>query len=553
MSYPISLQALIIEDQEGPKEAYAGIFEALAGEFEHLSFAPAHPCFAFSHQQALEHLESSRIFQVVILDLHLPDKPRMPQAEGIELGLDLLSRCAERERFPIPCLLVISGHVGSTEQARMQDRLHDGFHYGRLLAKGGDYSLLETEIRKACEEAIRYCSVGIHLRDGGYEQYPTITPREEDLLRRSVLLQHGIVGLDLNWWSAKRFPTALRNTTDAAVNTWTKVLMGRYLLKRGEGASRPKFFKLLPGSDAHFVIESARQVEHKLSHIKLAGTVTSRSTALIVTEKVGAQDGRPESLEAFLRRGTKEESSDVARQIAEQVRQLGDLLPTSRLPKTILWPAHDANALKEQWNRLSKDIHEGLRSDADPIQLYEDLRSSQDRQRLNEQSLVHGDLHISNVALDNDHGKPIAYIFDPGVISRNVAGRDLAVLEVSIFLHQDLTIQTLSEICSALYPGTDAQGSVIAGQVTDSLPRNTVEIVRELRKHAEASNDLTIYALMVFDAVLIQAGSLAFGTTGNRIQDERSAIYLLAVVSRWYRMLRKDHKEAVDSDHTSNT
>jgi hypothetical protein len=127
------------------------------------------------------------------------------------------------------------------------------------------------------------------------------------------------------------------------------------------------------------------------------------------------------------------------------------------------------------------------------------------------------------------------------------------VLEVSIFLHQDLTIQTLSEICSALYPGTDAQGSVIAGQVTDSLPRNTVEIVRELRKHAEASNDLTIYALMVFDAVLIQAGSLAFGTTGNRIQDERSAIYLLAVVSRWYRMLRKDHKEAVDSDHTSNT
>jgi len=538
MSYPISLQALVIEDQEGPKDAYEGIFETLAGEFEHLPFAPAHPCFAFSHEQALEHLESSKIFHIIILDLHLPDKPRMPQAEGIQLGLDLLSRCAERDRFPIPCLLVISGHVGSTEQARMQDMLHDSFHYGRLLAKG-DYSLLETEIRKACEEAIRYGSTGIHLRDGGYEQYPTITPREEDLLRRSVLLQHGTVGLDLNWWSAKRFPTALLNSHAAGVNTWTKVLMGRYLLKRGEGASRPKFFKLLPGSDAHYVIESARQVEHKLSHIKLTSTVTSRSTALIVTEKVGAQEGRPESLEAFLRRASAEEASDVARQITEQVRQLGDLLPASRLLKTVLWSAHDSKVLSEQWKSWGKDAQHQMGSDEDPIELYEELANSDEKRRLNEQSLVHGDLHISNVALDTDHGKPVAYIFDPGVISRNVAGRDLAVLEVSVILHQDLSAETLSQVCAVLYPSSDDQASFVGtDQVMDLLGRNTVEFVRTLRKHSEASNDLTIYALMVFDSALIQAGSLAFGSTGNRIQDARSAIYLLAVVARWYRILQ---------------
>ena len=178
-----------------------------------------------------------------------------------------------------------------------------------------------------------------------------------------------------------------------------------------------------------------------------------------------------------------------------------------------------------------------MESDEDPIELYEELATSDEKLRLNEQSLVHGDLHISNVALDTDHGKPVAYIFDPGVISRNVAGRDLAVLEVSVILHQDLGAETLSQICAALYPPSDA--SMGADQVMDMPGRNTVEFVRTLRKHSEASNDLMIYALMVFDSVLIQVGSLAFGSTGNRIQDERSAVYLLAVVARWYRTFQE--------------
>jgi CheY-like chemotaxis protein len=531
MSYPISLQALVIEDQEGPKEAYESIFETIANELENLPFRPAHPCFAFSHEQAVEHLNSSRIFHVVILDLHLPDKPRMPQAEGIELGLDLLARFTDRDRFPVPCLLVISGHVGSTEQARMQDALRQGFHYGRLFSKGPDYGLLENEIRRACLEAIRYCSVGIHLRDAGYEQFPTITPRDEDLMRRSVLQQPGTVGLDLNWWSARRFT--------AATNSWTKVLMGRYLLKGGDGASRPKFFKLLPGSDAHSVIESARQVEQKLSHIKLTSIVTSKNTALIVTEKVGAQEGTPESLETFLRRATPDQAANVARQISEQVLQLGDTLPASRLLKTIFWPAHDAQVLSEQWEQLKTEIQQHVRSDANPIELYTELARSEEKLRLNEQSLVHGDLHISNVALDNVDGKAVAYIFDPGVISRNVAGRDLAVLEVSVIVHQKLNSETLSQVCSALYQSFNVMEEKESGvSIADPTGKNIVEFVRALRKYAGASNELSVYSLMVFDYVLIQVGSLAFGSTGNKIHDQRVAVYLLAVVADWYRTMR---------------
>jgi CheY-like chemotaxis protein len=193
MSYPLILQPLVIEDDEGAKDAYKGIFDSITADYGDLPFSPAPPCFAFSYEEALAYLDSSKIFHVVILDLRLPEKPKLPSIDGVELGLNLLSRCLDRDPYPIPALLVISGHIGTTEQARMQETLRQGFHYGRQFAKG-EYGHLEDEIRRACREALRYCSVGVHLRDAEEEQYPTITPREEDLLRRSVLQQQGGIG-----------------------------------------------------------------------------------------------------------------------------------------------------------------------------------------------------------------------------------------------------------------------------------------------------------------------------------------------------------------------
>jgi hypothetical protein len=40
---------------------------------------------------------------------------------------------------------------------------------------------------------------------------------------------------------------------------------------------------------------------------------------------------------------------------------------------------------------------------------------------------------------------------------------------------------------------------------------------------------------MVFDFVLIQVGGLAFGSYGNKVVNQLSAAYLLAVVGEWYR------------------
>jgi len=529
MSYPLTLQPLVIEDEDKVKDAYQAIFETISGEIGNsLPFRIPPPCYAFSYEQAVSLLASSKIFHVVILDLRLPERQGLPEVQDQDLGLDLLERCINRDHFPIPALLVISGHVGSTDQVRIQDRLRDNCFYGRLLAKG-DFEFLEGEIRRACTEALRYAGVGIHLRDAEEKQYPTLTPRDEDLLRRSVLQQPEGIGVDLNWWSATRCPEG----AGVAASRWTKVLMGRYLLDDGGGFSSPKFFKLLVGPDSHSVIESARRIEQKLTHIKITSTVVSRSTGLLVTEKVGAQDARPKPLGEIFESIDRAGAFEIAGQIVGQVHQLGDLLDDSKPMKSVLWPAHDEKTLADQW----KDLKPRLPTDVpsiDPVALYMELRQCDQKLRLRERSLIHGDLHMSNVALDTTARGPEAYIFDPGVIRRSAAGRDLAVLEVSVLLHQRLDVATLVQVCSVVYDAAKPLGENSFASLTEPLAQNIVEFIRGLRAGVNTWNSAAIYALLVFDSALIQLGGLSFGSSGNRIADPRAAGVVTAFVARWY-------------------
>lgn len=534
MSYPLTLQTLVIEDEVHVKEAYERIFEGIAPD---LPCTPAPPCFAFSYEEAVERLESRTIFHVVILDLRLPEKFKLPARHDIDLGVSLLTRCVDRDPYPIPALLVISAHMDQAEQTRMLDTLRGGFYYGRPVVKGPNLANLEEEIRRACNEAIRYCAVGIHLWDAGERPYPTISPRDEDLLRRSVLQQPDAIGLDLSWWAAKRGQAEM-GSGSAFPNTWTKVLRGRYLLGSGVGASRPMFFKLLPGADAHFVIPSAQLVQQKLSHIKITSTVTSRSAALIVTEKCGGGDTEPKSLEDFFQQGTPEQAANVARQICGQVEELGDLLQEHKPVKSLFWETHCKEILAEQWNRLSgKELQGQIGSSVDPISLYTELTNGDGKLHVKERSLVHGDLHIHNVAVDMDADGEEAFIFDPGVIKRNIAGRDLAVLEVSVLLHQRIASETFSQICLVLYAQSGSGGEGVTKDIADPVGKAIVSFILGLRKAAQAWNDLEVYALMVFDFVLIQVGGLAFGSSGNKIIDPRAAGHLLAVTSQWCQSL----------------
>lgn len=141
--------------------------------------------------------------------------------------------------------------------------------------------------------------------------------------------------------------------------------------------------------------------------------------------------------------------------------------------------------------------------------LQEELAANATKVRVNNRSIVHGDLHISNVALDiKADGIPEAYIFDPGVVTRTVAGRDLALLEVSAILHQQLNLETVQKICSIIYSSPEPVTDDGASSLANPLARNAVEFIRELRKAAATWNDLYLYSLMVFDFALVQLGSL---------------------------------------------
>ena len=198
---------------------------------------------------------------MVILDLRLPEAPGRPEFPTLDFGLSLLDQCINRNAYPIPVLLVISGHLNQANQRDLGLRVRNGVAYGCVLVKSNN---LEDDLLDAVREAQRYCDIGIHIRDSGEALYPTLSPRDEDLLRRCVIRQGECIGLNLEWWAAEY----IRPTGEfKEYQGWTKTLMGRFLLDRGVGPSRPTFFKLTPAGGAESVVREAQISEHKLSHI----------------------------------------------------------------------------------------------------------------------------------------------------------------------------------------------------------------------------------------------------------------------------------------------
>ena len=312
--------------------------------------------------------------------------------------------------------------------------------------------------------------------------------------------------------------------------------MGRYLLDDGGGASRPKFFKLLAGPDSRSAIDSARKIEQKLTHIKVTSSVVSRSTGLIVTEKVGAQDARPAPLGDIFQKINGASAFEIAGQIVGQVQQLGELLDDSKPLKSLLWPAHDETNLTDQW-RAVQQLLPGNLPVSDPVALYAELRQTEEKVRLREQPIVHGDLHMNNVALDDTPKGPEAYIFDAGVIRRSAAGRDIAVLEVSVLLHQYLAPETFKNICTLIYDASKPLDAVAVSSIDDPRAQNIIEFIRGLREGVKGWNPPELYALLVFDFVLIQLGGLMFGSSGNRLTDKSAVGILATYVTDWCRNL----------------
>src|SRR5687767_10479119 len=128
MSYPTQIQPLIIEDDPSPRSFYDAVFAEFSIE------AVALPHYAFCFEDAETALLRNLIYHLVILDLRLPEGPKQPPSDQLEYGLTILQRCINRDQYPIPALLIISGQLGNTtDQTGLDEQVRNGFAYGRVV------------------------------------------------------------------------------------------------------------------------------------------------------------------------------------------------------------------------------------------------------------------------------------------------------------------------------------------------------------------------------------------------------------------------------------
>jgi len=171
----------VVEDDPAVKAQYEAIFQTLSKKYP---LAAAR--WGFCYQDATKHLSQPGPYHLVILDLRLPEEHGQPESELLDFGQSILTTCLQRDEYPVPALLVVSGNLQRTvSQESLESSVRNGFHYGRVLVKS--QTNLATEIETAIQEVLRYQDVGISLADGGSLVFPTISPREEDLIGGSCV------------------------------------------------------------------------------------------------------------------------------------------------------------------------------------------------------------------------------------------------------------------------------------------------------------------------------------------------------------------------------
>lgn len=531
MSYPRSMQVLVVEDEQQAKQYYETLFGRLKETGEVASVE-----YAFSYNEGVKALDQKKMFHLVILDLRLPEEPGLPPADGADYGLALLRKCENRDDYPVPALLIISGHLDKTNQTQLQDEVAKSFWYGRAVTKGPD---LAEDIRSAVRSAQAYCDVGVHIRDGGAGQYPTITPREKDLLRRCVLHHESATGLDLRWWAKEYEPPSELNSGYAG---WTKTLMGHFVLEQGMGLSRPTFFKLFPATGAEHVLKAARIMEQKLDHVKVLGDKISGERSLLVTQKVGSSSEDPIRFKDILGESPADVSEwlpDLVRDVAEQVAALGNETPDQQPVKNLMCKYLVPDELKEQWQIWGGRFE--LRQDdpsVDPVQTLSALMENSNVLQLRMQGCHHGDLNLTNIAIDCVEPRPKAYIFDAGSCNSNVNVRDLAMLEVTCLLHQSLDgHQSLVQDCSSAYDSAVDLPEDIGDSASSDVAHNTLRMIREIRQQALKRSTAEVYALMVFDIAVMQLWGLAYTVSRNKIKNPEDAALLATFASAWLRQV----------------
>jgi CheY-like chemotaxis protein len=271
------LQVLVIEDEPTVRDNYEATFSVLRRQF---NGQIGDLRFASSFEEAADALGSSGVFHLVILDLCLPLRPNQPAQQGVALGLTLLELCLERDEYPIPGLLVISGHVSKTEQSALKSRLEKGFSYGALLVKGGN---LISELALAIASILKYENVDIRTKGDGNEPHLAPSPRENDLLRRAAILMDA-AGLNLSWPVTNQMKAV---DGSPLIGGSMKTLVGRVLMDGGESL-RTIFFSFAPADSFLLICQNAKDwALRRSSYARISHTGVSGARMLVVAEVDG--------------------------------------------------------------------------------------------------------------------------------------------------------------------------------------------------------------------------------------------------------------------------
>lgn len=531
MGYPRNIQTLIIEDEPEMIESYKRYFK----NFIKGGHDVAMPILAGGYKHAIFQLDLPRHYHLIILDLKLPDYAGGDAEGGSARGLELVEKIATREDYPVPVLLIITGEPKRISNlTSLNGQLQEKFFHGQVITKG--LSLEEEIFRHGIVKAWQYSDFGIRLVDTQEEPRPPLTPREEDLIRRSGLSNETNKGVDLAWWSAERKDRG----AGWEKPQWVKVLQGRCVLDGEDGMSRHRFFKFESVENGERAHKSALRMQNKLPHIRVLGFHTSSTRSLLVTEKAGLSDEPPISLNSFLQMNTEVVLPAVPRlahDIAEQLRRCEQPQREPRSVPELLWEHHTLESLDSAWGKFCGDV---AGDDISPRSMWSMIRASEETVWVDVRACQHGDLHLGNVSLDfNDGVAPQAFIFDAGSMSRTVCGRDLARLEVSLLLHQKYQgDKSLVSACESLYDGSVPAGEEEAPAELPPHHLNTRGMIKALRNEALTELDGRFYCLLLLDEVLIQLGSLALGTSQNKITRAYDAVELYRLLATW---VRREH------------
>lgn len=531
MSYPRKLQILIVEDDPGVIDGHLKLLAAVADDYPH---SPA--VVARSVSAAREAIAQRRPYHLVILDMNLPFEPRREAeaGDGLNPGELLIDLLAARDDYPVPVLLVVSGKLGLADLGPVGERLRRDFWHGELVNKGAGQG---RAIQAGLDKALRYCDLGIHLQDGGRQYLLPLSPREDDLLRRCVLARDHCLGVDLEWWAAEEGPTVSRPDPNVGP---TKVLMGTFLIDDGVGPSGPRFFKFEPVGNAPSTARGVGIFAQMLPHMNREYVGTSRDRGLLVTPS--ATGNRPVSLGTFLAGNPASVQPAVPALVKDIVDQLDKLCQATDQQRPAGQAILASYLCEEKYHALVRqywnagDAREMLKAGhANPIELMGRLRQNTDTIWVRERTCTHGDLNATNIAIDpTGDGRPRAYVIDPGGVTTEPDLRDLAYLEVTTLLFYSAGEENrLLHACQGYYDADMRADGIEPPAEATPFVRNTIALVRAIRRHAAGCQDARLYPALVFDAALRQLLGLAIQPKRNKVLHPLHARFLASWAGEW--------------------